>query len=71
MTNQNPWQKHVTGAKRGKTRARNSRLVLVCFSLVEKAGAASCSQSQRTLTQNRSKHELLSTLSCKPLYKGN
>ena len=52
-------QIHVTGGDRGKTRASKSRLVLVCFSWVEKSGANSvANQLQGVITQNQSKREI-------------
>ena len=51
-------QLHVTGGERGKTHASKSRLVLVCFSLVEKSGANFVNQSQCVVTQNKSKRKI-------------
>ena len=54
---QNPKQMHVTGAKRGKTRAGNSRLVLIFFLIGGESGASLTKQSQRVEKQNQSKRE--------------
>ena len=54
-TNQNSKQILVTGAKRGKSRATKSALVLVLFLIGRESGANFANQSQRVLKYNRSK----------------
>ena len=49
---------HVTGAKRGKTRAAKTRLVLVWIPIGWKSDAKFVSQSQSVVMQNQSKREI-------------
>ena len=49
---------HVTGAKRGKTRASKSRLVLVLFLIGWESGAIFANQSQSVVKQKRRSLEL-------------
>ena len=72
-TNQNSKQVHVTGVKRGKTRASASIVATDWFEfyswLVEKVARKRFIQSQSEVKQNQSnEHQLLSTLNWKPLY---
>ena len=57
-TNQNSKQIHEAGAKRGKTRASKSRLVLVLLLIGWKSGAILFSQSQNVAVQNQSNREI-------------
>ena len=56
--NQNSKQIHVTGAKRGKTRAAKTRLVLVWIPIGWESGASLVNQSQSVVMQNQSKREI-------------
>ena len=49
---------HATGAKRGKTRASEARLVGVLLLIGWETGAHFVNQSQRVLKQNQSKCEI-------------
>ena len=60
-TGQNSKQMHVTGAKRGKTRATKSRLVLVLHLIGWVGGARFLNQLQSVV--KRSNSALLSTVS--------
>ena len=55
--NQNSKQIHVTGAKRGKTRAAKTRLVLVWIPIGWESGASFVNRSQSVM-QNQSKREI-------------
>ena len=57
----NAKQKHVTSAKRGKTRAAKSRLGLILLLMVERM-ARILLANHSVPKQNQSKRELLSTL---------
>ena len=59
---QNSKQIHVTGAKRGKTRAAKTRLVLVLFLIGWESGASFFNQSQSVVMQNQSKRETFRAL---------
>ena len=59
---------HVTGAKRGKTRATKSRLVLVLYLIGWEGDARFLNQSQSIVKQDQSNSGLLSTLNWKPFY---
>ena len=48
----------VTGAKRGKTRAAKTRLVLVGIPIGWESGASFVNQSQSAVMQNQSKREI-------------
>ena len=60
--NQNSKQIHVTGAKRGKTRASKSRLFLVFFLIGWESGASFANQSRSEGKQNQSKTKAISKL---------
>ena len=49
---------HLTGAKRGKTRAAKTHLVLVWIPIGWESGASFVSQSQSVVMQNQSKSEI-------------
>ena len=49
---------HATGAKRGKTRASEARLVLVSVFVGWESGANFVNQSQSVVKQNQSKREI-------------
>ena len=57
-TNENSKRIHVTGAKRGKTRAGESRLVLVWLPIGWESSAKFTNQSKSTEKQNQSKREI-------------
>ena len=54
MNHQSSKQTHVARAKRGKTRAGKSRLVLVLLLIGQESGARFFSQSQTVAVQNQS-----------------
>ena len=49
---------HVTGAKRGKTRAVKTQLALVLIPIGYESGASFVNQSQSVVMQNQSKREI-------------
>ena len=55
---QNSKQLHVTGAKRGKTRACKTRSVLVLHLIGWESGASFVNHSQSVVMQNQSKREI-------------
>ena len=57
-TNQNAKQIHETGAKRGKPRASEARLVLVLHLIGWESGARFINQSQSVVMQNQSKNAI-------------
>ena len=56
--NQNSKQIHVTGAKRAKTSAAKTQLVLVWIPIGWESGASFVNQSQSVVKQNQSKREV-------------
>ena len=66
--NQNSKQIHLTGAKRGKTRATKTRLVLVWIPIGWESGASFINQSQNVVMQNQSKREITFDTQLKTLY---
>ena len=56
--NQNSKQMHVTGAKRGKTRANEARFVFVLHLIGWESGANFINQSQSVVMQNLSKNAI-------------
>ena len=52
---------HATGAKRGKTRASEARLVLVLLLIGRESGANFINQSKSVVKQNQSKREITFT----------